>query len=225
LPPNVRVYLIAGTQHGGRPGVDPSPGPCVNPRNPHSATPALRALFLALEEWVRKGVEPPASRVPRIAEGTAVAAETIRMPAVPGFAVPPGANEIVPPVDWVDPPARIDNVYGARVCAVDADGNEIAGIRLPPIAVPLGTHTGWNLYRAQPGELADRDGSFIPFARTGGERAAAGDPRLSLEERYGNRAAYVARVKAAAEALLTERLLLPRDAAAYVAAAKERDWF
>jgi hypothetical protein len=225
LPPNVRVYLVAGTQHGGRPGVDPSPGPCINPRNPHSATPALRALFLALEEWVTKGVAPPPSLVPRIAEGTTVAAETIRMPAVPGFAVPPGANEIVPPVDWVDPPARIDNVYGARVCAVDPDGNEIAGIRLPPIAVPLGTHTGWNLYRAQPAELADRDGSFIPFARTRSEREDAGDPRPSLEERYGNRDAYVAKVKAAAEALLAERLLLPADAAAYVAAAKERDWF
>jgi hypothetical protein len=225
LPESVRVYLIAGTQHGGRPGTDPSPGPCINPRNPHSATPALRALFLALEEWVTKGAEPPPSRFPRIADGTAVAAESIAMPTVPGFAVPLGANEIVPPVDWVDPPTRIDNVYGARVCAVDTDGNEIAGIRLPPIAVPLGTHTGWNLYRVQPGELADRDGSFIPFARTRSEREDASDPRPSLEERYGNRDAYVAKIEAAAAALVVERLLLPADAAAYVAAAKERDWF
>ena len=198
LPANVRVYMIAGTQHGGRPGADPSPGPCINPRNPHSATPALRALFLALEEWVTKGTAPPPGRVPRVADGTAVPAETIRMPAVPGFAVAPYANQIVPPVDWVDPPVRIDNVYGALVCAVDADGNEIAGIRLPPIAVPLGTHTGWNVYRAQPDELADRDGSFIAFARTKNEREAAGDPRPSLEERYGSREAYVAKVRAAA---------------------------
>jgi len=84
------------------------------------------------------------------------------MPAVPGFAVAPGANQIVPPVDWVNPPARIDNIYGARVCAIDADGNAIAGIRLPPIAVPLGTHTGWNVYRAQPGELADRAARSSP---------------------------------------------------------------
>jgi hypothetical protein len=223
LPSNARVYMIAGTQHGGRPGVDPSPGPCVNPRNPHSATPALRALFAALEEWVTKGTAPPPNRVPRIADGTAVTAESIRMPAVPGFASAPGANQIVPPVDWVDPPVRIDNVYGARVCAVDADGNEIAGVRLPPIAVPLGTHTGWNVYRAQPGELADRDGSLIPFARTRAEREAARDPRPSLEERYGSREAYVAKVKAAAEALVAERLLLPTDAAAYVEAAEECD--
>jgi hypothetical protein len=225
LPRNVRVYLIAGTQHGGRPGVDPSPGPCVNPRNPHSATPALRALFLALEEWVRNGTAPPPSRVPRIADDTAVAAESIRMPAVPGFAVAPGANQIVPPVDWVDPPRRIDNVYGALVCAVDADGNEIAGLRLPPIAVPLGTYTGWNLYRAQPGELADRDGSLILFARTKTEREAAADPRPSLAERYGSRDAYVDKIEAAAAALVAERLLLPSDAAAYVRVAGVCDRF
>jgi hypothetical protein len=225
LPSNARVYLIAGTQHGGRPGVDPSPGPCINPRNPHSATPALRALFLALEEWVTDGIAPPPSRVPRVADGTAVMAESIKFPGVPGFAHAPGANQIVPPGDWVDPPASIDNVYGARVCAVDTDGNEVAGIRLPPIAVPLGTHTGWNVYRAQPGELADRDGSLIPFARTKQEREKAGDPRPSLEERYGNREAYAAKVKAAAGALVAERLLLPSDATAYVAAAKTCDRF
>src|SRR5271166_4673347 len=223
LPSNVRVYLIAGTQHGTRP--DANPGPCVNPRNPHSATPALRALFLALEEWVTNGTAPPPSRVPRVGDGTAVVAESIRLPAVPGFAHAPGANPIVPPVDWVDPPVRIDNVYGARVCAVDADGNEIAGIRLPPIAVPLGTHTGWNVYRAQPRELADRDGSLIPFARTETEREAAGDPRPSLEERYSSREAYVTKVRAAAEALVAERLLLPADAAAYVETAKTCDRF
>jgi len=144
---------------------------------------------------------------------------------VPGFALPPGANRITPPVDWVDPPGRIDNVYGARVCAVDADGNEVAGLRLPPIAVPLGTYTGWNVYRAQPSELADRDGSLIPFARTKEERQAAGDPRPSLAERYGSRAAYAAAVEAAAAALVAGRLLLPADAAAYVAAAKTCDRF
>jgi hypothetical protein len=147
------------------------------------------------------------------------------MPAVPGFALPPGANRITPPVDWVDPPARIDNFYGALVCAVDADGNEVAGIRLPPIAVPLGTHTGWNVYRAQPLELADRDGSLIPFARTKEECQATGDPRPSVAERYGSPEAYAAKVEAAAATLVAERLLLPSDAAAFAAAAKICDRF
>ncbi|HEY3908541.1 MAG TPA: alpha/beta hydrolase domain-containing protein [Stellaceae bacterium] len=225
LPPTARVYMLAGTQHGGGPGTDPSPGPCVNPRNPHSASPALRALFVALEEWVTTGTAAPPSRVPSIAQGTAITAEAVTMPKVAGFAVAPGANRIGPPVDWVDPPARLDNFYDTRVSAVDADGNEVAGIRLPPIAVPLGTYTGWNVYRAQPGELADRDGSLIPFARARREREAAGDPRLSLEERYVSREDYVAKVKAAAEALVAERLLLPADAARYVAVARECDRF
>ncbi len=225
LPSTARAYLIAGTQHGGGPGTDPSPGPCVNPRNPHSASPALRALLVALEEWVVAGVAPPPSRVPSIAQGTALAAAAVEMPKVPGFALAPGANQIGPPVDWVDPPARLDNFYDTLVSAVDADGNEVAGIRLPPIAVPLGTYTGWNVYQAQPCELCDRDGSLIPFARTSREREAAGDPRLSLEERYASREDYVSQVEAATTALVAERLLLPADAAAYVKAAKECDRF
>ncbi len=225
LPAGVRAYMIAGTQHGGGPGTDPSPGPCVNPRNPHSASPALRALLVALEAWVRDDVAPPDSRVPRIADGTLVDAAEVRMPAVPGVAAPPGANRIAAAVDWVDPPSRLDNFYGARVCAVDTDGNEIAGIRLPPVAVPLGTYTGWNVYRAQPCELCDRDGSLIPFARTRQEREAAGDPRPSLAERYRSHAAYIATVRAAARALVAERLLLPSDADAYIRVAESSERF
>jgi hypothetical protein len=226
LPANARAYLIAGTQHGGRPGVNPAPGPCVNGRNPHSATPPLRALFLALEEWVTQGREPPPNRVPSLADGSAVNAETVRMPRVPGFAVAPGPNGITAPVDWIDPPeAGPTRLYATFVSPVDSDGNETAGIRTPSIAVPLGTYTGWNVYRAQPDELADRDGSFVPFARTKAEREAAGDPRPSLEERYGSRDAYVARVSAAADALVAGRLLLPEDAARFVEAARTCEGF
>ena len=227
LPAGVRVYMIAGTQHGGGPGTDPSPGPCVNPRNPHSASPALRALLVALEEWVTR--RRRAARQPRCrASPTAplVEADSVGMPAVPGFATPPGVNRIAAPVDWVDPPARLDNFYGARVSAVDADGNEIAGIRLPPIAVPLGTYTGWNVYRAQPCELCDRDGSLIPFARTrerarGGRRPAPlarralRQPRRLMSQRSGRRRPM----------LVAERLLLPSDAEAYVRKAESCDWF
>jgi hypothetical protein len=226
LPVNSRAYLIAGTQHGGRPGADPRPGPCVNPRNPHSATPALRALFIALEEWVTQDVAPPPSRVPSLAAGTAVNGDRVKMPEVRGFAVAPGANPILPPVDWIDPPEASPPVpYTTFVSGVDSDGNEVAGILLPPIAASLGTYTGWNLYRAQPDELADRDGSLIPFARNHAERVATGDPRPSLEERYGSRDAYVAKVEAAAAALVAERLLLPDDAARFVAAARDCDRF
>ena len=213
LPQNSRAYLIAGTQHGGRPGVNPAPGPCVNPRNPHSATPALRALFVALEDWIVNGVSPPPSRVPSIADGTAVLAKFVVMPKVAGFAVAPGDNPVLPPVDWVDPPEVSPPApYTTFISAIDGDGNEIAGIRLPSIAAPLGTYTGWNVYKAQPDELADRDGSFIAFAPSKTEREAAGDPRPSLAERYGSKANYVDRVRQEAAALVAERLLLQDDA-------------
>ena len=226
LPSNARAYLIAGTQHGGRPGVNPAPGPCVNPRNWHSATPALRALFVALDEWVTHGKVPPPNRVPTLAAGTAVVAATVRLPRVPGFAHPPGDNRVVAPVDWIDPPGdTATEGYDTFVSAIDADGNEIAGILLPSIAVPLGTHTGWNVYRSQPDELADRDGSFIAFARNRAEREAADDPRPSLEERYGSRDAYAVRVEKAAAALVGERLLLPDDAERLVTAARTCDRF
>jgi hypothetical protein len=228
LPDNARAYLIAGTQHGGRAASDSSSGACANPRNPHNAAPALRALIVALEQWVTKGIAPPPSRVPSIGEESAVSAAAIRMPAVSGFAIAPGDNPVRAPVDWVDPPDRRaadQTSYVTRVPAVDADGNEIAGIRLPPIAVPLATYTGWNVYKVAPTELCDRDGSFIPFARTSAERADTGDPRLSIAERYGTRAAYVAKVRAAADALVADRLLLPEDAAAYVTAAEASDRF
>jgi Alpha/beta hydrolase domain len=234
VPPGARVYLIAGTQHGGRAGTPTTPAGCANPRNPHSAGPVLRALLVALEQWVAKGDAPPASRVPSIAGGTAVDPTTVKMPAVRGFAVAKDGNPIGLPVDWVNPPgsderafvvASSEAFYGTRVSAVDADGNEVAGIRAPDIAVPLATSTGWNVYRDEPGELCDRDGSYIPFAKTKAEREAAGDPRPSLEERYGDRDAYVAKVKAAADALVAERLLLRADADAFVKAAEASDRF
>jgi len=149
------------------------------------------------------------------------------------MALAPGSNPIGRPVDWIDAPGTVTEVrpvlgeahYGTRVPTVDGDGNEVAGIRLPPIAVPLATYTGWNAYKTAPGELCDRDGSYIPFAKTRAEREASGDARPSVEERYGSRAAYVAKVKAAADALIAERLLLPADAAAYVKAAETSDRF
>jgi hypothetical protein len=108
------------------------------------------------------------------------------------------------------------------VTKVDADGNEVAGIRLPDIAVPLGTYTGWNLYKAPfpEGELCDRDGTYVPFAATRAEREAAGDPRPSLEERYGDQAGYVRRVEQVVKKLMADRLLLAEDGELFIAKAK-----
>lgn len=220
LPANSRVYMIAGTQHGGRAGAPTDPGPNRNPRNPHNPMPAVRALLVALDEWVVSGKEPPPSRVPTLAAGTLVAPDATGFPRIPDAAVVTRTNAVTPPGDWVDfvePP----RAYATLVSKVDADGNEISGIRLPDIAAPLASYTGWNEYKAPypTGELADRDGSFFAFAATKSARESKGDPRASVAERYADHAAYVAAVKAVVDGLMKDRLLLAEDAEAYLARA------
>ncbi len=221
LPAGARVYLVAGTQHAGRVGLTTARGPCWNERNPHNPAPALRALFVALDQWVSDGTAPPASNVPTLAGKTLVAPDNAAFPKLHDFGVARQANELVWFGDWVNPKPHVGPRYVPLVSAVDADGNEVAGIRLPDIAAPLATHTGWNLYKDPfpEGELCDRDGSHSAFAATRAERDKAGDPRLSIEERYPTHADYVGKVTAAADRLVAARLLLSEDAAAYVARA------
>ena len=203
------------------------PGPCVNPRNPHSATPGVagavrRARGMGDETAARR--RRAGSRRSRWAPRSPAAA--VRMPRGQGIrAARRAPTRSLPPVDWVDPPeGGRQRLYETYVSAVDDDGNEVAGIRLPPIAVPLGTYTGWNVYRAQPGELADRDGSLIPFARTA--------PSARRPTTCGPRS----KSATAAARPMSPRSRPPRSArrraaaaagrrAAFVAAAKECDRF
>lgn len=202
LDPYVRIYLIAGSQHLDGSADIKAKAPCRYDLNPimHRG-PVLRALLDALDLWVRDGTEPPESRYPRLADGTLVDLETFRasFPRIPGVETPahryrplrldPGPRwEKEGILDHVPP--KVGEPYVTLVPAVDSDGNERAGIRLPEIAAPRGTATGWNLrdeaYGAG-GALAGLPGSWFPFAETKAEREAAGDPRPSLEERYGDR--------------------------------------
>ena len=216
--PSVRLFLMAGTQHGGRAGMTAVLGNGYHPCNPHNPTPALRALLVALDAWVTERTAPPESRLPWLADGTLVAPEALAFPSIPGVQTPQRANRIAVLDDWVHPSTGSKPTYGMLVPQVDADGNELAGIRLPPIAAPLATYTGWNVYKAPypEGELCDREGSYLPFAKTPTERQACGDPRPSLTERYGSHEAYVKQVEAAVQTLVEARLLLPEDAARYV---------
>ena len=216
LPDNVRVYLIAGTQHGGGRGVHattPTQGICQNLNNPLALGQTRAALSVALYEWVAKGVAPPKSRFPSVANGGLVTASGIGFPAIPGVTYSGSFNPLhlydhrsVPPVQG-DP-------YTVLVARTDADGNMTDGVRHPNLAAPIGTHTGWNLRREgfAKGEQCVGTGSFIPFASNQAERQTSGDPRLSLDERYPNHQAYVRAVSAAADALVRDRLLLRRDA-------------
>jgi hypothetical protein len=216
LPANVRGYLLAGTQHGGKANMPRDKGPCVNPRNWHDPMPAIRALLAALDEWVATDRTPPDSRLPRIADGSLVPAEDVGLPSVPGLTRPRAANDVAPLADWTRPQAT-PRTWRALVPQVNADGNEIAGIRLPDIAEPRGTFTGWNLYAAPypEGEIADRDGTFLTFAETRAAREQTGDPRPGLQERYADAAAYAAAVRDCAATLQRERLLLAEDAERY----------
>jgi hypothetical protein len=161
---------------------------------------------------------------PRIAAGTAVAAEDLAkiFDGIPGAHYPRhhprplrldfGAHGEIRETSTVPP--RRGRPYGSRVSAVDADGNEVGGLAVPELAVPLATHTGWNLRHADIGgaeQLQVFAGSTIFFARTRAECEAAGDPRPSIEERYRSRDEYLARVRAAAVELVTRGYLLEED--------------
>ncbi|MGE0158177.1 MAG: alpha/beta hydrolase domain-containing protein [Gemmatimonadales bacterium] len=216
LPDNVRVYLVAGTQHGGGGGVHtatPRAGICQNLNNPLPLRDIRAALTVALYEWVAEDREPPASRFPRVANGGLVAPTDVRFPSIPGVTYSGSVNGLELLDHRTIPPSE-GAAYPVLVGRVDADGNMVDGVRHPNLAAPIGTHTGWNL-RARgygEGDQCAGTGSFIPFAATRAERAAHGDPRLSLEERYADHAAYVRAVRVAADSLVSERRLLPADA-------------
>lgn len=222
-PPNVRIFTIAGAKHG--PGSWP---PADNPTqqlkvNPNDYRWAQRALLVALDQWTRQGAAPPPSRHPQLSDGTLVAQRDIKFPNLPEVEwpmhVPGGFRADLPGVFSVLP---------FIVPQVDSDGNDVGGIRLPEQAVPLGTYTDWAFRSEQTGApetLVAMAGSYIPFAKTRGDREKAHDPRLSVEERYASRAEYVRRVEEAAKKLVQDRYLLQEDVAPIVAAAGQHwDW-
>ena len=207
------------------------PGICAQPRSPLRPNAVLRALLTDLDAWVTAGAAPPADRLPRVADGTLVAPlsqAAVGFPRIPGV-VYNGAHHTGDLFDFgpdfdkgflsVLPPKLLGTPYPVFVLKTDADGNDIAGVRVPDVAVPVATYTGWAL-RADGLDGCDAAGQRIPFARTKAERLASGDPRLSLEERYPDHATYVSAVARAAAALNAERLLLDEDVAAYTAAAQ-----
>jgi hypothetical protein len=181
----------------------------------------LRAALVNLDRWVTEGVLPPASCHPRIADGTAVDPSALAavFDGIPGACYPRHPVR-AQRLDFSTLPPRPGPAYGNRVSAVDGDGNERAGIAVPELAVPLATHTGWNLRHPESGgsdQLLYFAGSTLPFARTRAEREAAGDPRPAIAERYPSREDYLARVRAAAVALAAAGYLLEEDVETSVA--------
>jgi hypothetical protein len=209
VPDNVRIYLFAGTQHV--PGVFPAPLAGGQQRsNPNEYAWGHRALAVAMERWLREDVAPPPSRHPRLSDHTLVPEKEVAFPAIPEVRSPlsiPGGYR-------ADLEGGEAHPLPFLVPQVDGDGNELAGIAFPDVAVPLATYTGWNFRHpaiGQPGEVLPLAGSYIPLPPTRAVREASGDPRLSIEERYGSRARYRSIVTDRAEKLVQEGYMLPED--------------
>ena len=238
--PNVRSYIMASTQHSAAALPLPNQQPfaaCQQQANPNPHSWTMRALLFHLNNWVQKGIEPPPSARPTLAAGTLVKPDMVHFPRIPanhyGGVMRPavrynGNNNPLHVQDYgrsfraeatsgilaIEPPKLSSATYGTLVAQVDADGNDLGGIRNIYVSVPIGTYTGWNLFNAQFPEdgFCTLQGSFIPFASNQAERLATGDPRPSLAERYPTKDAYVTAVKQASEKLVKQGFLLEQDA-------------
>jgi hypothetical protein len=245
IPGNVRIFQFSSSQHGSgnelaSPTAPPSvPATCQLARNTNPYRSYQRALLKDLREWVVDGVAPPDSMYSTIASGTLVPVETLQFPYAGGavnftlesvanrkFFLDRGPQFSVQDISGVmaEPPIQ-RNPYAMLVPKVGPDGNDIGGLRGVFIEVPVGSYMGWNPRKAgfSEGDSCDLTGGYIPFFHTKAEREAAGDPRLSLEERYPTHEDYVAKVTAAANALVAKRLMLPEDAQRAISLAQSAD--
>lgn len=234
IDPNARIYLISGTQHLG--GGKTDKGVCQFPRSPlKHRGPVLRALLVAMDNWVSEGVNPPESRYPRIDNGTLVDLDTFRkqFPKIPGVETPDAYYQplrLDPGSRWFSKgiadqvPPKTGKPYRTLVPAVDSDGNELAGIRLPDVAVPLATFMGWNLrneaYGAG-GVLAGLHGAYLEFST----KSNTDDPRPSILERYSNREFYTAKYTDAVLDLQKQGYLLDEDAMRMLNEAAKRNFW
>lgn len=219
LPDNVRVYTVGNSQHAPQGSVTTTPsGTCQQPGNPNQWAPSLRAIGIALDDWVTAGTTPPASQYARVDDGTLVHSlpqSELGFPSIPGVTYTGWYN----PVDVLDksvlPSLPIPGKsYTILVPKTDADGNSISGIRTIDVQVPVATYTGWALRRAPfaANEDCALTGQYIPFPATAADRVAKGDPRLSVKERYPTHAVYVSKVVRAAQDMVRRRYLLQEDA-------------
>jgi len=222
VPSNVRVYLLAAGQHGVA-GFPPSRTIGQQMNNPLDYRWVMRSLLISMNRWITDGAAPPPSAYPRVDQGTLVPPDQLKFPKIPtvNVATTPhrayradyGPDFISKGIVSQEPP-RIGSAFPMLVPQVDPDGNELAGVRVPELAVPVATYTGWNLFNERAGPphvVSSMQGSFLPFARTRVDRERANDSRPSVGERYENREQYLARISKAADDLVGRGYLLKTD--------------
>jgi hypothetical protein len=247
---NARIYHLAGLQHFSRafpPTPDPEPSLAAQHLpNPNPVRWFWRALYVAMDDWVREGKEPPESRYPKIADGTLVTREAVKWPEIPvirtvkemsmrTLAAPPERVHDALRIDFgpqwkkriiTKQPPGVGKPFPALVPQVDEIGNDLGGVRLPQLDVPLATYTGWNLRDPKigmPNERVSFLGSFFPLPKTNADAEAAGDPRMPIAERYPSREEYLRKFKDAAAELAAAGFLLEEDVDALVARGAE-EW-
>lgn len=220
MPDNVRLFLLSNLQHYSLANAKSEMAKtCAYSTNPLNAGPSVRALLVALDAWISNGTLPPNSRYPSRADATLMppAIDEVGFPHISGVAYP---SRIAQPTALKSdemPPSK-GAAYPVFVPRTDADGRDLAGVRLPTLEAPAATHTGWNLRKSGfgEGELCDNNGAMIPFAATREERLKNNDPRLSMAERYPNDGDRAAAVTKAARQLLRDRLLLEDDTKLFI---------
>jgi hypothetical protein len=228
--PNIRIYHFTGLQHfsGYFP---PAKGKGdLDGQQPESPLPVRyfwRAMIVNMDAWVRSNTAPPDSSYPKIADGTLIPVEKYNPPAIPGVRGPheaTAAYRIDFGPNWRDgilsvQPPKIGQAFPVLVPAIDADGNERDGVRLPEISVPLASYLSWNLRDPSIGAPTERvafELSFVPFPRTEAERRQSRDPRRSIADRYEDREDYFVRYTNALDKLIQQRWVLPEDRTAMI---------
>jgi hypothetical protein len=216
--------------------VGPDGARSANPANVVDYAPLMRAVLENLDRWVTEGTEPPPSSFPHIENGTSASRGEVlevfrrihgiavprvdRTPSMPSVDVGPDAERGVGRF-----PAKLAGPFLTYVPAVDPDGNELAGIRHPDLAVPVGSYTGWNPRDPATGgirQIISMQGSSFPFPATEADRARRSDPRPAILARYAGVEDYLTRIRSAAEALVAQRYLLLEDVSVILEAARER---
>ena len=234
---NVRIYYFTGLQHFSGP-FPPQKGAGdllgQQPQSPLAVKYFWRALIANMDAWVRSNTLPPPSSYPKIADHTLVSLRAYAFPKIPGVHRPhesTTAYRLDFGPKWQQgilqlQPPKVGPLYPELVPQVDVDGNELDGVRLPEISVPLATYASWNLRDPSIGAPAERvafELSYLPFPKTLVERQQSGDPRKSIAERYTSREDYLSRYTQALDELIKQRWILPEDRDAVLHRA-EQEW-